>query len=146
MTDENLVFSLDDQVISLAGIMGGASTACSADTTKVPVECAYFKPQEILGKARKYNLSSEAAYKFERGVDYLCQEDVLRRFLQIVSEHTEVKSVALYSEQNKTTLAEVPYDASQLNAVAGIDISQQEQLSYLSALGFQAGKLSLIHI
>ena len=123
LTEENLVFSLDDTVISLAGIMGGASTACSADTTKVLVECAYFQPEEILGKARKYNLSSEAAYKFERGVDYLCQEEVLRRFLQIVSEHTEVKSVALYSEQNKTTLTEVPYNSNKLNAVVGIDIS-----------------------
>ena len=140
LTEENLVFSLDDAVVSLAGIMGGASTACSADTTKVLVECAYFKPQEILGKARKYNLSSDAAYKFERGVDYLCQEEVLRRFLQIVSEHTEVKSVALYSEQNKTTLTEVPYNSNKLNAVVGIDISQQEQMAYLSALGFEAGK------
>tara|TARA_A200000113_G_scaffold115096_1_gene103362 strand:+ start:32675 stop:34609 length:1935 start_codon:yes stop_codon:yes gene_type:complete len=140
LTEENLVFSLDDAVISLAGIMGGASTACSADTTKVLVECAYFQPEEILGKARKYNLSSEAAYKFERGVDYLCQEEVLRRFLQIVSEHTEVMSVTLYSEQNKTTLAEVPYNGDKLNAVVGIDISQQEQMAYLSALGFEAGK------
>ena len=140
LTEENLVFSLDDTVISLAGIMGGASTACSADTTKVLVECAYFQPEEILGKARKYNLSSEAAYKFERGVDYLCQEEVLRRFLQIVSEHTEVKSVALYSEQNKTTLMEVPYNSNKLNAVVGIDISQQEQMAYLRALGFEAGK------
>ena len=74
LTDENLVFSLNDEVISLAGTMGGASTACSANTTKVLVECAYFQPEEILGKARKYNLSSEAAYKFERGVDYLCHD------------------------------------------------------------------------
>ena len=140
LTEENLVFSLEDKVISLAGIMGGASTACSADTTKVLVECAYFQPEEILGKARKYNLNSEAAYKFERGVDYLCQEEVLRRFLQIVSEHTEVKSVALYSEQNKTTLTEVPYNGDKLNAVIGIDISQQEQMNYLSALGFEYGK------
>ena len=140
LTDENLVFSLDDEVISLAGTMGGASTACSANTTKVLVECAYFQPEEILGKARKYNLSSEAAYKFERGVDYLCQEDVLRRFLQIVSEHTDVKSVAFYSEQKKTTLAEVPYNADKLNAVVGIDISEQEQMAYLNALGFEAGK------
>ena len=140
LTEENLVFSLDDTVISLAGIMGGASTACSADTTKVLVECAYFQPEEILGKARKYNLSSEAAYKFERGVDYLCQEETLRRFLQIVSEHTEVKSVALYSEQNKTTLMEVPYNSNKLNAVVGIDISQQEQMAYFGALGFEAGK------
>ena len=140
LTDDNLVFSLDDEVISLAGTMGGASTACSTNTTNALVECAYFKPEEILGKARKYNLSSEAAYKFERGVDYLCQEDVLRRFLQIVCDHTNVKSVSIYSEQSKKALTEVVYDSSKLNSVIGIDITEQEQLSYLSALGFQAGK------
>ena len=140
LTEENLVFLLDDEVISLAGTMGGASTACSDATTKVLVECAYFQPEEILGKARKYNLTSEAAYKFERGVDYLCQEDVLRRFLYIVSEHAEIKSVAFYSEQNKTILAEVPFDADKLNAVVGIDIAEQEQFDYLSALGFVTGK------
>ena len=140
LTDENLVFSLDDEVISLAGTMGGASTACSKNTTKALVECAYFKPEEILGKARKYNLSSEAAYKFERGVDYLCQEDTLRRFLQIVFDHTKVKSVSLYSKQSKKALAEVPYDSAKLNAVVGINITEKEQLDYLSALGFQAGK------
>jgi len=140
LTDKNLVFTLDNEVISLAGIMGGASTACSANTRKVLVECAYFQPQEILGKARKYNLSSDAAYKFERGVDYLCQQDVLRRFLQIVSDHTEVKSVSLYSEQSKTALAEVPYDSDKLNTVVGINLTEKEQLGYLSALGFQSGK------
>ena len=140
LTDDNLVFSLDDEVISLAGTMGGASTACSTNTTNALVECAYFKPEEILGKARKYNLSSEAAYKFERGVDYLCQEDVLRRFLQIVCDHTNVKSVSIYSEQSKKALTEVVYDSSKLNSVIGIDITEQEQLSYLSALGFKAGK------
>ena len=140
LTDENLVFSLDDEVISLAGIMGGASTACSVNTTKVLVECAYFKPEEILGKARKYNLSSDAAYKFERGVDYLCQEDVLRRFLQIVSDHTKVRSVSLYSEQSKTALTEVPFDSAKLNAVVGINITEKEQFGYMRALGFQAGK------
>ena len=140
LTDENLVFSLGNEVISLAGIMGGASTACSATTTQVLVECAYFQPQEILGKARKYNLSSDAAYKFERGVDYLCQEDVLRRFLQIVCDHTNVKSVSIYAEKNKTALAEVAYDTAKLNAVIGIDITEQEQLGYLTALGFQSGK------
>jgi phenylalanyl-tRNA synthetase beta chain len=140
LTEENLVFSLDDTVISLAGIMGGASTACSANTTKVLVECAYFQPEEILGRARKYNLSSDAAYKFERGVDYLCQEDILRRFLQIVCDHTKVKTVSLYSEQRKTALAEVSYDSAKLNAVVGINITEQEQLGYLSALGFQSGK------
>ena len=51
--------------------MGDESTSCSEDTTKVLVECAYFKPEEILGKARQYNLNSEASYKFEEELIFL---------------------------------------------------------------------------
>ena len=139
LSGENLVFSLDQKVISLAGTMGGASTACTATTNKVLVECAYFKPEEILGKARQYNLNSEAAYKFERGVDYLSQEKVLRRFLHIVDDHTKIKSVAFYSEQSKTELNAVNFDSSKINAVIGIDLSENEQLGYLTSLGFKSG-------
>ena len=42
MEDYNCVFTLDGEIISLAGVMGGASTACSRETKKVLVECAYF--------------------------------------------------------------------------------------------------------
>jgi phenylalanyl-tRNA synthetase beta chain len=98
---ENLVFTINDVAVDLAGTMGDESTSCSADTTKVLVECAYFKPEEILGKARQYNLNSEASYKFERGVDYLAQEQVLRRFIAIVSDHAKIKSLALKTEQRK---------------------------------------------
>jgi phenylalanyl-tRNA synthetase beta chain len=48
--------------------------------------------------------------------------------------------VSLYSEQSKTALAEVPFDSAKLNAVVGINFTEQEQLGYLSALGFQSGK------
>ena len=47
----SLVFSINDEVINLAGIMGGKNTRCSDKTTKVLLECAHFKPEEILGKS-----------------------------------------------------------------------------------------------
>ena len=71
--------------------MGGKSTSCSGSTTEVIVECAYFKPESIIGKSLKYDIQSDAAYKFERGVDPSCHEDVLRRFIFIVSEHAKLK-------------------------------------------------------
>ena len=67
--------------------------ACSATTRKVLVECAFFEPESIIGKSQKYNLVSDAVYKFERGVDILSQEKTLRRFIKIVSDHTEIISV-----------------------------------------------------
>jgi len=57
------------QVESLAGIMGGESTAVSLDTTDIYLEAAFWWPQAIAGRARRYNFSTDAAQRFERGVD-----------------------------------------------------------------------------
>ena len=137
---ENLVFTLNDQLISLAGVMGGASTSCDDKTNKVLIECAYFRPDEILGKARKYNLTSEAAYKFERGVDYLAQEKVLRRFIKIIQDHTKIKSLAIFSMQEMSKLRTVSFDHEKLNKVIGINLEKSEQAKYLTSLGFHVDK------
>ena len=47
----------------------------------------YFNPEKIIGKSLKYNIKSDAAYKFERGVDPKCHEQVLRRFINLVELH-----------------------------------------------------------
>lgn len=55
---------------SLAGIMGGDSTAVSLDTTNIYVEAAFWWPEAIAGRARRLKLNSEASHRFERGVDF----------------------------------------------------------------------------
>jgi phenylalanyl-tRNA synthetase beta chain len=57
------------QVESLAGIMGGNATAVSLDTTDIYLEAAFWWPAAIAGRARRYNFSTDAAQRFERGVD-----------------------------------------------------------------------------
>jgi phenylalanyl-tRNA synthetase beta chain len=64
------VIADDHQVESLAGIMGGDSTAVTLDTANVYLEAAFWWPDSIRGRARKYNFSTDAAHRFERGVDY----------------------------------------------------------------------------
>ena len=134
---ENLVFTVNDIAVDLAGTMGDESTSCSKDTVKVLVECAYFMPEEILGKARQYNLNSEASYKFERGVDYLSQEQVLRRFIAIVSDHAKIKSLALKTEQRKVDTTKVEFDSDRLNKIIGTELSEKEQKDYLNSLYFK---------
>ena len=134
---ENLVFTINDVAVDLAGTMGDESTSCSENTMKVLVECAYFKPEEILGKARQYNLNSEASYKFERGVDFLEQEQVLRRFIAIVSDHVKIKSLALKTEQRKKDKREVEFDSERLNKIIGTDLTETEQKEYLNSLYFK---------
>src|SRR4029079_3102867 len=57
-------------VIGLAGIMGGDSTKADERTRNVLLEAAFFFPDAIAGRARRYKFASDASHRFERGVDY----------------------------------------------------------------------------
>ena len=134
---KNAVFTLNNKVINLAGVMGGKSTACSDDSKSVIVECAYFKPEAIIGKSVKYDIHSEASYKFERGVDYDCHESVLRRFIEIVNQHTRIKKISMISYKYKENPAHrIPVDVHKINKIIGINLTEIAYLDYLSKLGF----------
>lgn len=134
---KNCVFTMDGKVVSLAGIMGGASTACSDKTKKVLIECAYFNPESIIGKSIKYNLVSDAAHKFERGVDISSQEIVLRRFAKVIQDHAKIKSIKFnsFGSGNHANIS-IPIDTNKINEVLGTQLSRDEYLNYLRDLSF----------
>jgi len=137
LNDDNCVFSLNNEVISLAGVMGGASTACTPKTKKVLIECAYFKSEPLIGKTIKYNLTSDAAHKFERGVDIKCHDTVLRRFAKIVHDHAKIKSIKQRSFlSNNTDDIYIPKDLHKINKVLGTQLAESEYEHYLKKLGF----------
>ncbi len=57
-------------VEALAGVMGGQATAVSLDTRNIYIEAAFWWPDAIRGRSRRYNFSTDAAHRFERGVDF----------------------------------------------------------------------------
>ncbi len=68
--DEQVGVIADAQAVeSLAGIMGGDATAVSDDTRNVYVEAAFWWPQAVAGRSRRFNFSTDAGHRFERGVD-----------------------------------------------------------------------------
>lgn len=67
--EEDLVITDDSGPIALAGVMGGASTEITAGTSAVLVESARFDPVSVARTVARHNLGSEAARRFERGVD-----------------------------------------------------------------------------
>lgn len=70
--------------IGVAGVMGGAQSEVTAGTTDLFLECAYFEPRGIRTTRRTLALSSEASYRFERGVDLWNGPEVLRRAVEII--------------------------------------------------------------
>ena len=137
LKDKNPVFLLNDEVINLAGVIGSMNTSCTKETTTVIVECAFFKPESIIGKSIKYDVQSEASHKFERSVDPKCHDMVLRRFINIVSEHANIIEMSLISyNYHELQEQKIPVNFQKINEIIGININEDEYLSYLSKLGF----------
>ena len=85
--DEKVGVISDEQAIeSLAGIMGGDKTAVTLDTQNIYVEAAFWWPAAIQGRARRYNFSTDAGHRFERGVDYATTVEHIERISALILE------------------------------------------------------------
>jgi len=137
LTDKNNVFFAENEIINLAGIIGGKKSACNKETKTAIIECAYFLPDAIIGKTIKYDINSEAAYKFERGVDPESQDFVLRRFINIVKDHVKIKNLQICTYDYTTTLPiKIPFNTNEINKILGTDISDKKFKDILSSLNF----------
>lgn len=137
LTGKNLVFMSGEEIINLAGVVGGKASSCSKDTRSVIIECAYFNPEEIIGKSIKYGIQSEAAHKFERNVDPMCHEKVLRRFISIVNSHAVIKNVELFKKSYTEEInVSIDFNLNAINKIIGTCISENEYKDYLLKLGF----------
>jgi len=141
----NLIFRDNKNIINLAGIIGGKKTSCGSQTKSVIVESAYFNPESIIGKSIKYNINSEAAHKFERGVDPLMQEKALRRFIYLVKQHVEIENLQLYKYPNKDFKnTELDSNISNINKILGTDIKEEDYLDILIKLGFKIDRKIIV--
>jgi len=85
--DEKVGVIADEQAIeSLAGIMGGDKTAVTLDTQNIYVEAAFWWPEAIQGRGRRYNFSTDAGHRFERGVDYATTVEHIERISALILE------------------------------------------------------------
>lgn len=139
--DSLVFFDNNDQIINLAGIVGGLNTSCSNNTKSVLVECAHFNPEIILGKALKYGLNSDAAHKFERYTDPECHESILRRFIKIVEKHSTIKNVEIYTQTYENySQRSVKFDPNKINKILGTSIEKIQLQNILLNFQFSVDK------
>jgi phenylalanyl-tRNA synthetase beta chain len=83
--DEQVGVIADGQQIeSLAGVMGGDATAVGDETRNVYLEAAFWWPKAIAGRARRYNFSTDASHRYERGVDPASTAEYIERITQLI--------------------------------------------------------------
>ena len=74
-------------MIGVAGVMGGAGSEVAPETRDIFLECAFFEPSGVRRARRALDLSTEASYRFERGVDRWNGPEALRRCVELVLVH-----------------------------------------------------------
>ena len=84
LDNQTLVIADDNQALALAGVMGGSASAVNDQTINIFLECAFFTPSGLAGKARQYGLHTDSSHRFERGVDATLQTRAIERASQLI--------------------------------------------------------------
>jgi phenylalanyl-tRNA synthetase beta chain len=84
LAPDMLVIADGEGAVGIAGIMGGERSAVSAGTVDVFLESAYFSPDAVAGRPRRLGVATDAAQRFERGVDPSLQERAMERATELL--------------------------------------------------------------
>ena len=84
LDSDTLVIADNSKALALAGVFGGQDSGVSAETKDILLECAFFAPDAIRGRARKYGLHTDASMRYERGVDYALQAAAMERATELL--------------------------------------------------------------
>ena len=127
------------QVESLAGIMGGDATAVNDDTQNIYIEAAFWWPSAIAGRSRRFNFSTDAGHRFERGVDPELTVEHIERITQLVIDicGTPNTTVGPIDDQrvNMPVAKPVTLRVARAEKVIGMPLTQQRIADALRGLG-----------
>jgi phenylalanyl-tRNA synthetase beta chain len=133
------VIADDSQVESLAGIMGGDATAVSDDTQNVYVEAAFWWPKAIAGRSRRFNFSTDAGHRFERGVDPGQTVEHIERISQLILDICGTPATVCAPiddvQANLPQPAPVTLRVARAAKVIGMPLTQAQCLDTLQRLG-----------
>ncbi len=137
---ENDVMVIADEsgAIGLAGIMGGSSTGVTDETEDVFLEAAFFSPDLMAGRARKFGLHTDASMRFERGVDPEQQSRAIERASELLLDIVGGSAGPLNESELPEHLAEMPaieLRHERLQSVLGLAVGAKAVEASLKSLG-----------
>jgi phenylalanyl-tRNA synthetase beta chain len=134
---DDLVITDADGILALAGVVGGKRGMTTDATKNIILESAYFEPLGIRKTRRRLNVSTDASYRYERGVDPMITGDGLSRAAGIVMKECGGKIVALDDSRPDIANAVVKYDPKNFIKKTGIRLSAARQKKILENLGYK---------
>ncbi|MGB8991006.1 MAG: phenylalanine--tRNA ligase subunit beta [Desulfobaccales bacterium] len=137
---ETLLICDAEGPVALAGIMGGLDSEVIESTTQVLIESAYFNPRTIRRTSKRLGLSTEASYRFERGVDPEGVIHALERATQLMSEVGGGRAAAARLDEYPAPIQHPRLNlrVPRANQVLGTDFSSEQMLHLLRRLHLPA--------
>ncbi|MFW6216439.1 MAG: phenylalanine--tRNA ligase subunit beta, partial [Desulfohalobiaceae bacterium] len=134
---EDLLIWDQEKPIALAGIMGGANTEISPNTRDVILECAIFDPIQVRKTCRRLGLSSESAFRFERGVDQVGSRNALQRACHLLQKISGAKLLQgeCRQEPRPWQSVQIEFRPSRASQLLALDLQKEFCQNTLQDLG-----------
>ena len=134
----DIVVTVDDQPVALAGTMGGEGTAVSDDTTTVALEAAIFDPVMVRKQARRLDLHSESSMRFERGINPATVETALNEAAEMIKELAGGTITAGIVTGSEALAVDTPIKLSlaKINHVLGTSLTMEQVTDIFDRLAF----------
>ncbi len=136
MSKDNLLICDGQRPVALAGVMGGLNSEIFSESKNVLIESAFFDPITIRRSSKRLGLSTEASYRFERGVDIDGAVPALRRAMRLISELAggEVIQGIIDNYPTPRSPREIDLRVDKTNRFLGTELSRDTVAGYLQAL------------
>ncbi|MFE8049981.1 phenylalanine--tRNA ligase subunit beta [Brenneria goodwinii] len=140
---DTLVIADKQKALALGGIFGGEHSGVNENTRNVLLECAYFNPLSITGRARRHGLHTDASHRYERGVDPQMQFKAMERATRLLIDICGGQAgpvVNVTSEADLPVRATITLRREKLDRLIGHHIADEQVSDILQRLGCQVTK------
>ncbi|WP_459176508.1 phenylalanine--tRNA ligase subunit beta [Ewingella americana] len=143
LNDDTLVIADHEKTLAMAGIFGGEHSGVNEETQDVLLECAFFNPLSITGRARRQGLHTDASHRYERGVDPALQHKAMERasaLLLDICGGAAGPIIDVTSEKDLPKAAIIQLRREKLDRLIGHHVGDAQVTDILSRLGCQVEK------
>lgn len=139
LQDDVLVIADEQKALAMAGVSGGKQSGVTEQSKAIFLESAFFAPDAIAGRARRFGLHTDGSHRYERGVDPELQRTAMERATALLVEICGGEAgpiVEAVSQSHLPKPAQVTLRAARLKKILGVSIADDQVEDILNRLGF----------
>lgn len=140
LNKDTLVIADHEKAVGMAGIMGGENTKVVEGSEDIYLECAFFDPIAIAGRARSYGMHTDASHRYERGVDFELQAKAVERATNLLLEIVGGEAgpvVEAVAEDKLPARDDVILRPERLNQILAMEMPAEKVEDILTRLGLE---------